>query len=115
MKKVIFCAAMLAAMSMVFVACGKKENKEAENEGAQPGIERQALNDAVHYSSDSEELVKDIEASVKEGNYEKAFQVFAFVDVNCKATDFTEAQKNRLLNAYGQVPEEIKDQYRYEE
>ena len=32
MKKVLFFAAVLAVASMTFVACGKKENKEAEGE-----------------------------------------------------------------------------------
>lgn len=32
MKKVLFFAAVLAVASMTFVACGKKENKEAEQE-----------------------------------------------------------------------------------
>lgn len=34
MKKVLFCAAFVAALSMAFVACGKKDNKAAEGEEA---------------------------------------------------------------------------------
>lgn len=34
MKKVLFCAAMVAALSMAFVACGKKKAAEEEEGGA---------------------------------------------------------------------------------
>ena len=42
MKKVLFCAAFVAALSMAFVACGKKDNKAAEGEEAAPCAEPKA-------------------------------------------------------------------------
>ena len=126
MKKVLFCAALMAAMSMVFVACGKKDNANAENEGAQPGVEqlneseqqakeRDAIIEGTIYAVNHEKLVKDIEKAVTEGDYNRAIELFVMADLICKVTDFTEEQKERILEAYGQLPEKIKDQYRYEE
>lgn len=121
MKKILFCAAIMAAMSMVFVACGKKENANIENEGAQLSFEdslelkMQELHDILLRYSDCEEIVKDIEVAVKENNYTKARQLLAFAAVTRLYTDFTEEQKSRLIEARDQIPEEFLNQYSDEE
>ena len=121
MKRILFCAAIMAAMSMVFVACGKKDNANTENEGAQLSFEdslelkMQELHDILLRYSDREEIVKDIEVAVKEKNYTKAKQLLAFAAVTRLYTDFTEEQKSRLIEARDQIPEEFLNQYSDEE
>lgn len=121
MKKILFCAAIMAAMSMVFVACGKKDNANTENEGAQLSFEDsidlklQELHDTLLRYSDREEIVKDIEVAVKEKNYTKAKQLLAFAAVTRLYMDFTDEQKSRLIEARDQIPEEFLNQYSDEE
>ncbi|MBR6118144.1 MAG: hypothetical protein IKQ11_04735 [Paludibacteraceae bacterium] len=59
MKKVFFYAVLFAAASMTFVACGKSENKEAENEECCQGKENHECCKAKR----AEQYVSAIEAA----------------------------------------------------
>lgn len=55
MKKVLFCAAFVAALSMAFVACGKKDNKAAEGEEAALVLDNEEGEEAVLDNEEGEE------------------------------------------------------------
>ena len=90
MKKVLFCAAMVAAMSMAFVACGKKDNKNAEeNEGAQPKKE------CCDFCP--EKFVEEYEDACANKNYTKVEEMSKVLEE--KADKFSTDQLNRIAAA----------------
>ena len=102
MKKVLFFAAVLAVASMTFVACGKKENKEAEKENKEAVDEQKEL-------SRAEQATRAIEAA---SSVEEIYNIAAeYQDLT--DDDFTPAQQERiekkwqelLAGAYGDVKE----------
>ena len=136
MKKVLFCAAMVAAMSMAFVACGKKDNKNAENqEGGAPASGQQfeshdqgqdegaafdhkgccgdkaayGEKDAYEYDNAAlcEKLVREFEAAVAAGDYERAYQISMEAEQKINPADFTQDQVERIMRAGSLIPEDF--------
>lgn len=105
MKKVLFCAAMVAAMSMAFVACGKKDNKNAEGEENQPKKE------CCDKAAMLEKFVSDFEAAVAAEDYDKAYQISKEVEQKINPQDFSQEQVERILKAGALIPEEIQAKY----
>lgn len=97
MKKVLFCAAFVAALSMAFVACGKKENKAAEGE----------QKECCDKAACAEKVVCAFEAAVEAGDYEKAYQISMEADEKLTQEDFTPEQQARLQAAFAKVPFEF--------
>lgn len=86
MKKVLFFAAVLAVASMTFVACGKKESKEAQGENTEQ-------------LSRAEQATRAIEAAT---SMEDIYNVAAeYSDLN--DDDFSEEQQARIEKAYQDI------------
>lgn len=103
MKKVLFCAAMVAALSMAFVACGKKENKAAEGEEIAAPAPAPINNNADL----REYYVSAFEAAVAAGDYEKAYQISMEADQKVNPEDFTPEQVQRVMNAAALIPQDF--------
>ena len=105
MKKVLFFAAMVAALSMAFVACGKKENKAAEGEEIAAPAPAPAQ---VDNNADLREYyVSAFEAAVAAGDYEKAYQISMEADQKVNPEDFTPEQVQRVMNAAALIPQDF--------
>ena len=101
MKKVLFFAAMVAALSMTFVACGKKENKAAEGEEI-------AAPAPINNNADLREYyVSAFEAAVAAGDYEKAYQISMEAEQKVNPEDFTPEQVQRVMNAAALIPQDF--------
>ena len=109
MKKVLFFAAMVAALSMAFVACGKKENKAAEGEEiAAPVAAPVAAPAPINNNVDLREYyVSAFEAAVAAGDYEKAYQISMEAEQKVNPEDFTPEQVQRVMNAAALIPQDF--------
>ena len=108
MKKVLFCAAMVAAMSMAFVACGKKDNKNAEGEEAalvldnEEGEEAEPAAPCAQPKNEQcdfcpEKFVEEYEAACANKNYTKVEEMSKVLEE--KADKFSTDQLNRIAAA----------------
>ena len=134
MKKVLFCAAFVAALSMAFVACGKK--KTAEEQAAEalqnaaglvddamqraeqmaapaPAYEAPAPAPATNNAALRERLVREFEAAVAAGDYDRAFRISMEAEQKVNPEDFTPDQVQRIMNAASLIPEEVVEKYNY--
>ena len=103
MKKVLFFAAVLAVASMTFVACGKKENKEAEGQNTEC-----AAQDAQEVGEDAADFVEPAaapavdraEAAVRAieaaNSLEEVMAIEAEYD-DLTIDDFTPEQQDRMM------------------
>jgi hypothetical protein len=98
MKKVLFFAAVLAVASMTFVACGKKENKEAEQEATEqieaPEVDEEDAAPAAPAADvdRAEAAVRALEAAQTAEECYAIEQEYSDV----KAEDFTPEQMARI-------------------
>lgn len=96
MKKVLFCAAFVAALSMAFVACGKKDNKAAEGE------QKECCDKPC-----AEKFISAFEAAVNAGDFEKAYQISNEAEAKINPEDFTEEQVARIKAAAEKIPQDF--------